>query len=100
MTRLLSGLVLIVLLGTAAPAHAGVTVFTRAGGWSDVVKAPDGFLFVRATSIDVVTERPDGTLRWQVRLPEPILYLRAAADAGGTVQAVAQGNSTGLAYVI
>lgn len=93
-------LVLAALIALAAPVRAGVTVSVRPGGWSDVVKAPDGFRFVRATQAAVVTERVDGGLVWQTSLPEPILYLRAAVDAGGDVRAIAQGNQSGLAYVI
>lgn len=88
------------LLLAAVPATADVRVFVRPGGWSDVVRAPDGFRFVRATEVDVTTETVEGALVWRTPLPDAILYLRAAADASGTVQAVAQGHGSGLAYVI
>jgi hypothetical protein len=100
MKRLFSILLVVGMFSGVAPAHAAVSVTVRPGGWSDVVKVPDGFRFVRATSTEVVTELPDGTLTWRTALPEPILYLRAAADASGTVKAITQGNGTGNALVI
>lgn len=97
------GLLALALAATmllAPPARGAVSVTVRPGAWSDVVKAPDGFQFVRATALEVVVERPDGSLVWRVGLPEPILYLNAAVSDTGVVQAVAQGNHTGDAYLL
>jgi hypothetical protein len=99
MKRALS-LALVLFCLAAAPTAAAVTISVRPGGWADVVKAPDGFRFVRATATTVVTERVDGSPVWATALPEPILYLRAAVDATGTIEAIAQGNATGAALVI
>lgn len=101
---LLSAILLTLAVPMAARADvstgAALSVSVRPGSWADVVKAPDGFRFVRATATMVVTERPDGALTWQSPIPEPILYLRAAVDDAGTVEAIAQGNNSGDAYVI
>lgn len=97
MRRLLIGLA---LLAAVTPARAEVRVIVREGGWTDVVKTPSGFAQVRATDREVVTELVGGPVRWSTPIPEPILYLRAAADNVGTIEAIMQGNATGTAYVV
>ncbi len=73
-------------------ASAGITLTVKPGEWCDVVLHPDGFAFVRQTGSTVIAE-VNGVERWRVTLPEPTLYLRAAAAPNGAILALGQSQS-------
>jgi hypothetical protein len=74
----------------------------RAGSsWCDVFTAPWGVGFAMTRGTAVVCEDADSSgERWARGTGQPLLYLRAAADASGRVCVIGQGNHDGQAWGI
>jgi hypothetical protein len=66
----------------------------RGASWCDLVKHADG----RVELVSLVGTSVTCAQRWTVDARQPLLYLRAAADATGRVCAIGQGRDDGLAW--